>query len=114
MIDQTPSHLLLIDPLSSKRSTLDDSLAMSKWTAYFGVMCFWVLGALVSFLMAIVSINVVVIHLFLWGNIFCLVLAIKMVSRNKVLSAYFFTIAPAPVGFLLALLYLYSLPFWNS
>jgi hypothetical protein len=81
---------------------------------YFGVMCLWALGALVSFLMAIVSINVVVIHLFLWGNIVCLILAITMVSRNKVLAAYLFAIAPAPVGFLLALLYLYSVPYWNS
>ena len=82
----------------------DKNSFIPKWLTYLVVITFWACSGYFSLVVAALSINVVVIGIFLASVIFSLIVTVTMVSR-KVWLAYVSSVAHIPVGFLFSYLY---------
>jgi hypothetical protein len=101
------------DNLSTKPKESDESrfsfpISLEKSeesTSNFPLFFTWTCSALLSFFIAVLSINNVIMQIFLWTNIACLVLVNYLSSKKKSNAAYLAALAPIPTAFFIAIMY---------
>lgn len=95
-----------IRDIPSEIPVSNDAAFVPRWLTYFIVIFIWGCSGFFSLAMAMLSINMIVIHIFLWTAIVFLIFAVRMISK-KVWLAYLLAVAHVPAAFLLAFLYYY-------
>lgn len=99
-----------IEPSSSEIQSDASAPASALWPVWPIVLLAVLLSAasgFVSFVLAVLSIDKVVIQIFLWINVSCVAATVVMLVKRRYGLACLLAISPAPVAFGASILYLY-------